>query len=36
MDLALKTILIIEKEAHTTGLTDRIMELLRAEKEARS
>lgn len=36
MDLALKTILIIEKEAHTNGLTDRIVELLKAEKEARS
>jgi exosome complex component RRP4 len=36
MDLALKTILIIEKEAHITGLTDRILEHLRREKEARS
>ncbi|MEA2046560.1 MAG: exosome complex RNA-binding protein Rrp4 [Euryarchaeota archaeon] len=36
MDLVLKTILIIEKEAHTTGLTDRIMDFLRTEKEARS
>jgi exosome complex component RRP4 len=36
MDLALKTILIIEKEAHTTGLTDRIMDFLRSENEARS
>ena len=36
MDLALRTILIIEKEAHTTGLTDRIMDFLRVEKEARS
>ncbi len=36
MDLALKTIHIIEKEAHTTGLTDRISEFLTTEKEARS
>jgi len=36
MDLALKTILIIEKEAHTTGLTDRISEFLKTEKVARS
>lgn len=36
MDLALKTILIIEKEAHTNGLTDRIVDLLKLEKGARS
>jgi exosome complex component RRP4 len=36
MDLALRTILIIEKEAHTNGLTDRIVEFLKAEKGARS
>ena len=36
MDLALKAILIIEKEAHTTGLTDRISEFLKTENEARS
>jgi exosome complex component RRP4 len=36
MDLALKTILIIEKEAHTNGLTDRIVDFLKREKEARS
>jgi len=36
MDLALKTILIIEKEAHTNGLTDRIVEFLRTETSARS
>jgi exosome complex component RRP4 len=36
MDLAFKTILIIEKEAHTTGLTDRIMEFLKTEKDAKS
>jgi exosome complex component RRP4 len=32
MDIALKAILIIEKEAHTNGLTDRIVELLKEEK----
>lgn len=36
MDLALKTILLIEKEAHTNGLTDRIVEFLKSEKGARS
>jgi len=36
MDLALKTILIIEKEAHTNGLTDRIVEFLRTKTSARS
>jgi exosome complex component RRP4 len=36
MDLALKTILIIEKEAHTNGLTDRIVDFLKQEKGARS
>lgn len=36
MDLAFKTILIIEKEAHTTGLTDRIMEFLKTEKDVKS
>jgi exosome complex component RRP4 len=36
MNLALKTIHIIEKEAHTSGLTDRIVEFLKSEKEARS
>ena len=33
MDLALKTIHLIEKEAHTDGLTDRIVEYLKQEKE---
>jgi exosome complex component RRP4 len=36
MDLAQKTILLIEKEAHTNGLTDRIVDFLKLEKEARS
>jgi len=36
MDLALKTITLIEKEAHTNGLTDRIVDFLKAEKGARS
>jgi exosome complex component RRP4 len=36
MDLALKTILLIEKEAHTNGLTDRIVDFLKKEKAARS
>jgi exosome complex component RRP4 len=36
MDLALKTISLIEKEAHTNGLTDRVVAFLKAEKEARS
>ncbi|HPW73063.1 MAG: S1 RNA-binding domain-containing protein [Methanothrix sp.] len=35
-DLALKTIALIEKEAHTNGLTDRIVNFLKAEKKARS
>jgi len=35
-DLALKTILLIEREAHTNGLTDRIVEFLKKEKAARS
>ena len=34
MDLALKTILLIEKEAHTSGLTDRIVDFLKKEKGA--
>ena len=36
MDLALKTILLIEKEAHTSGLTDRIVDFLKKEKGARN
>jgi exosome complex component RRP4 len=36
MDLALKTILLIEKEAHTSGLTDRIVDFLKDEKGARN
>jgi exosome complex component RRP4 len=36
MDLALKTITLIEKEAHTNGLTDRIVGFLKKEKGARS
>ena len=36
MDLALKTIALIEKEAHTNGLTDRIVDFLKSEKGARS
>jgi len=36
MDLALRTIYLIEKEAHTNGLTDRIVDFLKAEKGARS
>lgn len=36
MDLALRTILLIEKEAHTNGLTDRIVEFLKSEKGVRS
>ncbi|MFZ3147940.1 MAG: exosome complex RNA-binding protein Rrp4 [Methanothrix sp.] len=36
MDLALKTITLIEKEAHTNGLTDRIVDFLKTEKGARS
>ncbi|HNX09572.1 MAG TPA: exosome complex RNA-binding protein Rrp4 [Methanothrix sp.] len=35
-DLALRTITLIEKEAHTNGLTDRIVSFLKAEKRARS
>lgn len=36
MDLAIRTILLIEKEAHTNGLTDRIVDFLKKEKGARS
>jgi exosome complex component RRP4 len=36
MDLALKTIYLIEKEAHTNGLTDRIVDFLKTAKGARS
>ncbi|OPY52981.1 MAG: Exosome complex component Rrp4 [Methanosaeta sp. PtaU1.Bin112] len=36
MDLALRTITLIEKEAHTNGLTDRIVDFLKKEKGARS
>lgn len=36
MDLALNTILLIEKEAHTSGLTDRIVDFLKTEKRARN
>jgi exosome complex component RRP4 len=36
MDLALKTIHLIEKEAHTNGLTDRVVDFLKKEKEART
>jgi len=32
----LRTILLIEREAHTNGLTDRIVEFLKKEKVARS
>jgi exosome complex component RRP4 len=35
-DLALKTIALIDKEAHTNGLTDRIVDFLKTEKGARS
>jgi len=35
-DLALKTIALIEKEAHTNGLTDKIVDFLKTEKGARS
>lgn len=35
MDLALKTILLIEREAHTNGLTDRIIEYIKNSKGAR-
>jgi exosome complex component RRP4 len=36
MDLALRTVLLIEKEAHTNGLTDRIVDFLKTEKGTRS
>ncbi len=36
MDLALKTITLIEREAHTNGLTDRVVDFLKTEKRARS
>ena len=36
MDLALKTITLIEREAHTNGLTDRVVDFLKKEKGARS
>jgi len=36
MDLALKTITLIEREAHTNGLTDRVVDVLKTEKRARS
>jgi len=36
MDLALKTITLIEREAHTNGLTDRIVDFLKTQKGARS
>ena len=36
MDLALRTILLIEREAHTNGLTDRIVDFVKKEKLARS
>jgi len=32
----LKTISLIEKEAHTSGLTDRVVAYLKKEKGARS
>ncbi|HOT06759.1 MAG: Exosome complex component Rrp4 [Methanosaeta sp. PtaB.Bin039] len=35
MDLALKTIQLIEKEAHTNGLTDRVVEYIKTEKGGR-
>ncbi len=35
MDLALRTILLIEREAHTNGLTDRIIEYIKNSKGAR-
>jgi len=35
MDLALKTILLIEREAHTNGLTDRIVEYIKDARRAR-
>jgi exosome complex component RRP4 len=35
-DLALKTINLIEREAHTSGLTDRVVAYLKREKGARS
>jgi exosome complex component RRP4 len=36
MDLALKTISLIQREAHTNGLTDRVVDFLEREKGARS
>jgi exosome complex component RRP4 len=36
MDLALKTITLIQREAHTNGLTDRVVDFLKKEKGARS
>jgi exosome complex component RRP4 len=36
MDLALRTICLIEREAHTSGLTDRVVAFLKKENEARS
>jgi len=36
MDLALKTITLIQREAHTNGLTDRVVDFLKREKGARS
>ena len=36
MDLALRTITLIQKEAHTNGLTDRVVDFLKREKGARS
>ena len=36
MDLALKTITLIQREAHTNGLTDRVVDFLKTEKGARS
>ena len=36
MDLALKTITLIQREAHTNGLTDRVVDFLKSEKGARS
>jgi exosome complex component RRP4 len=36
MDLALKTISLIQREAHTNGLTDRVVDFLKSEKGARS
>ncbi|HOV82407.1 MAG TPA: exosome complex RNA-binding protein Rrp4 [Methanothrix sp.] len=36
MDLALRTISLIEEQAHTNGLTDRIVDFLKREKGVRS